>query len=475
MKEMEEKHQAEIKGMEAKYQTEIKELMERHLTEVAELDEQHQAEVAELQRAASESGRRRGGASVEEIERLKAELTEQDALFETRTRKMAAEHAAANAAREAAETKLAAANKMIDDSLLAATKQQQENKTLQEEIARLKRQIEDASMWDTSAAVAAATAVSNNGRRGSEAEAELEELRERVEELEEENARLQKLVSTRGRASRAASDAEDKKRLEELQAANRKLEAVCDDLEEKAHVAQERAQVLKTELEAAKEKIRGLEAAAAALQKRMEDEVAGPGRQSKEKVADLEARVSRLEREKATLEEQLEEEWATRKELEKNLKNKLDRAGDDEAAQTVAAFEVKYNRLKERYKMLEDSSQEELDELQDQLTEALSQVGDLQRQVKQLQTQVAQTRSAGAAGGAANVEELRNLRSENERLVQQLVSKTMELAELSESEITIKRELARLQEVNRKLAQKATTLEAQAAVAQAGKPAKGKK
>ncbi|GIL91294.1 hypothetical protein Vretimale_9986 [Volvox reticuliferus] len=207
----------------------------------------------------------------------------------------------------------------------------------------------------------------------------------------------------------------------------------------------------------------------------MEDEVAGPGRQSKEKVADLEARVSRLEREKATLEEQLEEEWATRKELEKNLKNKLDRAGDDEAAQTVAAFEVKYNRLKERYKMLEDSSQEELDELQDQLTEALSQVGDLQRQVKQLQTQVAQTRSAGAAGGAANVEELRNLRSENERLVQQLVSKTMELAELSESEITIKRELARLQEVNRKLAQKATTLEAQAAVAQAGKPAKGKK
>ncbi|GIL59066.1 hypothetical protein Vafri_14027 [Volvox africanus] len=208
----------------------------------------------------------------------------------------------------------------------------------------------------------------------------------------------------------------------------------------------------------------------------MEDEAAGAGgRQSREKVADLEARVSRLEREKATLEEQLEEEWATRKQLEKSLKNKLDRAGDDEAAETVAAFEVKYNRLKERYKMLEESSQEELDELQDQLTEALSQVGDLQRQVKQLQSQLAQTRSAGAVGGADNLEELRNLRSENERLVQQLVSKTMELAELSESEITIKRELARLQEVNRKLAQKATTLEAQAAVAQAGKPAKGKK
>lgn len=37
--------------------------------------------------------------------------------------------------------------------------------------------------------------------------------------------------------------------------------------------------------------------------------------------------------------------------LEETLKDKLDRAGDDEAAETVAAFEVKYNRLKERYKV----------------------------------------------------------------------------------------------------------------------------
>jgi hypothetical protein len=37
--------------------------------------------------------------------------------------------------------------------------------------------------------------------------------------------------------------------------------------------------------------------------------------------------------------------------LEETLKDKLDRDGDDEAAETVAAFEVKYNRLKERYKV----------------------------------------------------------------------------------------------------------------------------
>ncbi|GLC41964.1 hypothetical protein PLESTM_001271200 [Pleodorina starrii] len=213
----------------------------------------------------------------------------------------------------------------------------------------------------------------------------------------------------------------------------------------------------------------------------MEDELGGAGgRQSKDKVTDLEGRVARLSREKATLEEQLEEERATRKELEETLKDKLDRAGDDEAAETVAAFEVKYNRLKERYKMLEESSQEELDELQDQLTEAQSQVANLQRQIKQLQSQLTQSRSAGAAAGgtagmsSGNMEELRNLRSENERLVQQLVAKKMELAELSESEITLRRELARLHEVNMKLAQKATTLEAQAAMAQA-KAGRGKK
>ncbi|GLC55994.1 hypothetical protein PLESTB_001052900 [Pleodorina starrii] len=294
-------------------------------------------------------------------------------------------------------------------------------------------------------------------------------------------------VSTRGRTTRAAPD-DDKKRLEELQAANRKLEAVCDDLEEKAQAAQERAEQLQAELEASQEKIRGLEIAAAAatasaatLQKRMEDELGGAGgRQSKDKVTDLEGRVARLSREKATLEEQLEEERATRKELEETLKDKLDRAGDDEAAETVAAFEVKYNRLKERYKMLEESSQEELDELQDQLTEAQSQVANLQRQIKQLQSQLTQSRSAGAAAGgtagmsSGNMEELRNLRSENERLVQQLVAKKMELAELSESEITLRRELARLHEVNMKLAQKATTLEAQAAMAQA-KAGRGKK
>ncbi len=125
----------------------------------------------------------------------------------------------------------------------------------------------------------------------------------------------------------------------------------------------------------------------------LEEESGGAAadRHAKEKGADLEARLARMARDKAALEEQLAEERANRQEvrrgrqwagvgsrcgegilsagvsadtasargaaasvvpqLEETLKDKLDRAGDDEAAETVAAFEVKYNRLKERYKV----------------------------------------------------------------------------------------------------------------------------
>lgn len=48
----------------------------------------------------------------------------------------------------------------------------------------------------------------------------------------------------------------------------------------------------------------------------MEEEMAGGGgRQSKEKVADLEGRVSRLGREKTALEEQLKDERTARREV----------------------------------------------------------------------------------------------------------------------------------------------------------------
>ncbi len=58
-------------------------------------------------------------------------------------------------------------------------------------------------------------------------------------------------------------------------------------------------------------------------------------------------------------------------------------------------------------------------------------------------------------------------------MVSALVSKTMELAELSESDIQLRRELARLKELNMRLAAKATSLEAHAAVAAAGQGGMG--
>lgn len=61
------------------------------------------------------------------------------------------------------------------------------------------------------------------------------------------------------------------------------------------------------------------------------------------------------------------------------------------------------------------------------------------------------------------------LKRENETFVHQLVHKQLELAELSEESVVMKRDLARAKETNLKLAQKLTTLEAQA---YSGKPVK---
>lgn len=60
-------------------------------------------------------------------------------------------------------------------------------------------------------------------------------------------------------------------------------------------------------------------------------------------------------------------------------------------------------------------------------------------------------RSRGGRGGGRDTADTRALREENERVVGALVAKTMELALLSEAEITLRRELARAKEVNMKL------------------------
>jgi hypothetical protein len=113
---------------------------------------------------------------------------------------------------QAAEAKLAEANKLIDDSVMMATKHKQENRALQDEVcdsatsaavlhmytggllaehrtpclqvARLKQQLEDASEWGAGAAgVGAATAVATATRSAADEE-EIGELTDRVRELE---------------------------------------------------------------------------------------------------------------------------------------------------------------------------------------------------------------------------------------------------------------------------------------------------
>lgn len=110
----------------------------------------------------------------------------------------------------------------------------------------------------------------------------------------------------------------------------------------------------------------------------------------------------------------------------------------------------------ERYKALEQSSQEEIDELAAQVTDSLERIA-------QLEGQLADARKkggAGAGGGAGGRGGVDLVKEENERIVMQLVAKQMELAQLSETEMMLRRDLSRAQAENLKLSAKLRELEA---------------
>lgn len=109
----------------------------------------------------------------------------------------------------------------------------------------------------------------------------------------------------------------------------------------------------------------------------------------------------------------------------------------------------------ERYKALEQSSQEEIDELAAQVTDSLERIA-------QLEGQLADARKKGGAGagGGGGRGGVDPVKEENERIVMQLVAKQMELAQLSETEMMLRRDLSRAQAENLKLAAKLRELEA---------------
>lgn len=112
------------------------------------------------------------------------------------------------------------------------------------------------------------------------------------------------------------------------------------------------------------------------------------------------------------------------------VKRGLSDMGDDEAVEAVEAFEVKYARLKERYKQLEAAAGDEADDLAAQLADAQAELEQLRR------ARPNGTGVQGARGvGGANSTEITSLKEENERLVGQLVSKQMEFAMLSEEQV----------------------------------------
>lgn len=152
------------------------------------------------------------------------------------------------------------------------------------------------------------------------------------------------------------------------------------------------------------------------------------------------------------------------------VKRGLSDMGDDEAVEAVEAFEVKYTRLKERYKQLEAAAGEEADDLAAQLADATAELESLKKAAAAAGPSGGVVAGAGLGRASGTVgKELAQLREENETLVSQLVAKQMEFAQLSEEQAMLKRELYRAKEVNMKLASKMTKLEAQAYAGKGGK------
>jgi len=443
MQELENKHRAELKKLHEESQFQIEEL---------------EAELEELRSAAPGAGSK-GGAKAADLDAREADVTRME---------------------EEVKAKMVEANRMVDESMLLAVKNQQERRALQDQVDKLKQQLEDRG---------------RSSMAGSEAEEVMADLRQQVEALQKENEDLKKSASSgkgalaRGAAAGASAasirksqrstplDSEDedsapttslaasraqKRELEraqaevtELRAKCEKLEAICEDLE--AHAADERAD-LEHQLEAACAEIATLRASAGTSGiRKAEDALAGSDSSTlQSKVSELEQRSARMARENTRLAGLLEDERGEREHLEELVKRGLSDMGDDEAVEAVEAFEVKYARLKERYKQLEIAAGEEADDLAAQLADA-------QAEVEQLRRAGAAPAAAAARGaGGASASELASLREENERLVQQLVSKQMEFAMLSEEQAMLKRDLYRAKEVNMKLAAKMTKLEAQA-------------
>ncbi|GAX78579.1 hypothetical protein CEUSTIGMA_g6018.t1 [Chlamydomonas eustigma] len=248
----------------------------------------------------------------------------------------------------------------------------------------------------------------------------------------------------------------------DLAAKVEKLEAMLDDLEAQLHQSTQLQEATEAELEEMREKLKQTEAelsasmaaAAAATYKKGSEVSASEAsyrrdiQQLQDHVSDLELQLRHLSLDKTALEADLQEAKS------KESVGGAAAAGGDAAA--AASALAKYNKLKERYKMLEETSQEEIDELADQLQEAQDHIKELEAEVSALQKQSSSGRSRGG-----NSRELEEVREERDRLVNQLVAKQMELAQMSEDEAMLKRELTRAKEVNLKLAAKMTKLEAE--------------
>eukprot|EP00798_Chlamydomonas_sp_ICE-L_P020645 gene20645-27431_t len=304
---------------------------------------------------------------------------------------------------------------MVDDSMIMATLSNREKCQLADEVERLKSKLEDASIAETAAMareiqdqdVGKDSVVAELQEEVESLQEEIQDLQAKVKDLKKENGALEKKLvvatvasaavgaaassaATKSRASRyrsrlssetgddagstvyaatpAGGDAGDKaalavekEKLREKLAASEvmvsnlmnqvaQLETFCEEVESQGA----------TDISALKMRIAELEqqvassAATLAAASQLQNSLKGGAPQVNEGVGGdvLELQDERMDRERASLLRQLEQEEVAREGLEDQLKGRVEDYGDDEALDAVEAFESKYARMKERYKIL---------------------------------------------------------------------------------------------------------------------------
>jgi len=246
---------------------------------------------------------------------------------------------------------------------------------------------------------------------------------------------------------------------------SRALQAMCARLEQQAEAERLAGAKARQQLEAAQREIELLRAEQAAHWRQQQQQ---PQPEAQGEVAELHRRVQEAEmiaagikRSNEALTQELEGTKQACARLENLVCEGLNGWNHDQALEAVSCFQDKYEQLQARYQQMEADFMEEADSLVAQLLDAMQQVDELSACLPDGMTSATARKNNRPRTQYIEAPHAHTLRMENEALVQQLVSRQLELAGAMEEKAKLRRDLYRTKEINLKVANKMTNLQAQ--------------